>query len=333
MNSWKDILKKDPVPLLQQSTDPSIRYYILTKLSDVSVDDGMSGKERNSIVTSDMVRKLLGLQHEDGYWGNPADFQKRFTGTLWQLLFLLEAGCDPLLPQMQKAARCLLDIDFDTRQGFLVSWKRTPQDPCYQGYILQAVLCCGFENDPRVKAIIGWICSNVEFHDGDGQVKDPDDRCLGRHTCIRAAVPLVRALSMIPLQQRNPDVERLLREGNEFLLVHHVYRRSHNLSKVISPYMTRLSFPAWYYPDILQILVLLTDQGVFDDRMEDAVKQLLKKQDGNGMWKLQRPYNERKPGDTFPVLIETGEKGHLNEWITVRALYVLKKWYEHANAL
>jgi hypothetical protein len=46
--------------------------------------------------------------------------------------------------------------------------------------------------------------------------------------------------------------------------------------------MTRLTYPAYYYPDILQILILLTDR-----------------QNEDGMWRLQRPYNERRPHRSY----------------------------------
>jgi hypothetical protein len=65
-----------------------------------------------------LMTKLLDRPADDGYRGKPAE--------------------------LRKTAGFLLDIDFDTRQRFLVSWKRTPQAPCYQGYIQQALLSCGY---------------------------------------------------------------------------------------------------------------------------------------------------------------------------------------------
>jgi hypothetical protein len=331
MKEWKEYLKKDPVSRLLESDSPSIRYFTLTELLGKHADDETVIREKNAISSSALVTKILGARNSDGYWGKTHESIRRFSGTLWQLMILLETGFDPSLPGMQKAAEYLLDVNFDGSQGMLVSWKKTPQVPCYQSQILWVAIKCGLSSDPRVKTVIGWIRDNVEFHDGDDTVKNPDDMCLGRHTCIRAAVPLVQALAAVPQELRDEKLNTLLRSGNEFLLIHHVYRRSHNTGKSISPYMTRLTFPGFYYPDMLQILYLLTGEGIFDTRMEDAIEAVRKKQDADGMWKLQRQYNERKPGDTFPVIAEFGEKGEANEWITLRALCVLKRWYENAG--
>lgn len=326
MKTWKD-----STSLLMNSSNPSIRYFTLKKIFDIPDGDERIVREKENIHRSQIVTSILNKQNENGFWGNRNDYQKRFTGTLWQLMTLLELGCDPGRSELQKAARYLLDIDFDNQKGFLVSWKGTPQAPCYQGQILWSLLMCNCYNDPRVDKIIEWISKNVEFHDGDTNVKNPDDMCLGSHTCIRATIPIIQSLILVPQKQRNSKVIKLINDGNEFLLLHHVYKRSHNLSKPISPYMTRLTFPNYYYPDLLQVLLLLVEQGITDNRMYEAIELLQSKQRENGFWKLQRQYNERKPGDLFPTLAEFGEKGTDSEWITFRAIYVLKMWYENLN--
>lgn len=331
MNEWKKNLKEDPIPRLLKSGTPSIRYFTLKELLGRQEDDEEVVREKNAVNSSAVVTRILDARNAEGYWGGAHESISRFSGTLWQLMILLEAGCDTSLPGLQKAAEYLLDANFDAAQGTFASWKNTPQAPCYQSQILWVALKCGLSADPRVKSVISWIRGNVEFHDGDDTAKNPGDMCLGRHTCIRAAVPLVQALAAVPPELRDEKLDTLLRSGNEFLLIHHVYKRSHTMGKSISPYMTRLTFPGFYYPDMLQILYLLTGEGIFDARMKDAIEAVRKKQDADGMWKLQRQYNERKPGDTFPVIAEFGEKGEVNEWITLRALCVLKRWYENAG--
>jgi len=328
MDTWIDTLKNYPLSRLQSSNNAEIRYLTLTDLLDIPPDDPEAVRERNAVAGSAEVAAIRSAMNAGGYWGSPGDSIKRFSGTLWQLMILLELGCSPDMPELRRAASYLLDLNFDDTKKYLVSWKGTPQSPCYQAQILWTALAYGLAGDPRVASVISWIRDNVEFHDGDDQVPDPDDRCLGRHTCIRAAVPLVQALAAVPLELRDKKLSALLRAGTEFLLVHHVYKRSHNQAKPISPYMTRLTFPGFYYPDALQILYLLTGGGIFDARMADAIETVRKKQGSDGMWTLGREYNERKPGDTFPVIAGFGEKGAENEWITLRALITLKRWYE-----
>lgn len=125
--------------------------------------------------------------------------------------------------------------------------------------------------------------------------------CLGRHTCIRGILPILQALTEVPPAMKTPEIVDCLQAGNEFLLIHHLYKRSHNLTKPMSMYMTRLTFLNFYYPDVLQVLLLLLLQGYHDDRMQAAIQYLLKKQNKNGTWQMQRVYNERRPNDLFPV--------------------------------
>jgi hypothetical protein len=90
--------------------------------------------------------------------------------------------------------------------------------------------------------------------------------------------------------------------------------------------MTQLTFPGFYWPDFVDVLLILTALGCQDPRMEDAIAYLRKKQARDGTWKLQRTYNERSKHDTFPVVIPLGTRGAPSKWVTLRALIVLKRW-------
>ena len=104
------------------------------------------------------------------------------------------------------------------------------------------------------------------------------------NTCIRGVVPILRAFHELSKSENTPAVQRIIDQGKEFLLKHHLYKRSHDLKKVINPRLTKLTFPNFYYPDFLQMLDLLTDLGCRDERMADAYDALLKKrkEDGQG---------------------------------------------------
>lgn len=324
MGDWKSNLKNDPLPWLLEKSNPSVRYYALTELLDKPLHDSDVQATQNDILHSPLITDILRQQHDTGYWGRPKCYLERFVGTTWQVLLLLELGCDPQHPQIQKAAQFLLDTGFDSEQQCFLSRKGIPQAPCYHGVLLWGLLRCHYEHDPRVQAILQWVLRTMEFHDGDDQVSNPDDMCLGRHTCIRAVLPILQALTEVPAAMVTPKITQCLRAGNEFLLLHHLYKRSHNLSKPISAYMTRLTFPNFYYPDVLQALLLLTRQGYNDDRMQAAIQYLLGKQSKDGTWQMQRAYNERRSNDLFPVVVSIEERGQPSKWVTLRALIALK---------
>ena len=102
-------------------------------------------------------------------------------------------------------------------------------------------------------------------------------------------------------------------------MIHHIYKRSHDLSKKSKPGWLRLGFPLMYQTDILEILDILTRLGVKDERMQDAMDIVVSKQDDQGRWILENTFNGR-----FITNIET--KGKPSKWITLNAIRVLKKY-------
>ena len=105
----------------------------------------------------------------------------------------------------------------------------------------------------------------------------------------------------------------------EFLL-HHIYKRSHDLSKVSKPGWLRFGFPLMYQSDVLELLDLLTGFGYRDPRMQDAMDMAAEKQNEQGRWLLQNSMNGRMAAN-----IE--KKGKPSKWVTLRALSVLAKFY------
>ena len=103
-------------------------------------------------------------------------------------------------------------------------------------------------------------------------------------------------------------------------MIHHIYKRSHNLSKVSKPSWLQLGFPHMYQTDILEILDMFTRLGVKDERMNDALDILISKQNDDGKWVLESTFNGR-----FLANIE--QKGKPSKWITLNALKVLKRYY------
>jgi hypothetical protein len=95
-------------------------------------------------------------------------------------------------------------------------------------------------------------------------------------------VKALKALAEIPFNQRNKEVKKTIEEGVEYLLKHHIYKRSHDLSRVSKPGWLRLGFPLMYQTDVLEILGILTRLGYHDERMQDAIDLLISKQDNQG---------------------------------------------------
>ena len=133
-------------------------------------------------------------------------------------------------------------------------------------------------------------------------------------------VKSIKALSEIPGPERTVEVRCTLAKGVEYLLRHHIYKRSHDLTQVSKPKWLKFSFPRMWGTDILEILEILTDLGYRDKRMQASIDLLVSKQDDSGRWKLEDTYNGR-------FQVDIGDKGRPSKWITLKALKVLAGLY------
>jgi hypothetical protein len=313
---------------LLEHENPSVRYLALTELLDRDKEDGEVVDARQMIADAPYTTQLLEGQTPEGYWGKPERYFRKHTGTAWRWLMLHELGFDPRHPQMRQAGEFLLDIATNEEQGGFGSQPGLNPVPCYNGWLLWGLHRSGYGDDPRVQRGVRWVVETMRYDDGDEQVPDPDNGCWGRHVCVRGVIPILRALAELPTEHRSADTGRVLQEGVEFMLRHRVYKRSHNLDKPMNAKLTQLTFPGFYWPDFVEVLLILTGLGCTDPRVEDAIAYLHRKQAKDGTWKLQRTYNERTKHDTFDIVVPLEKRGAPSKWVTLRALIVLKRWYE-----
>jgi hypothetical protein len=332
---WMEHVPQVPLDWLLECENPSVRALTLTELLDRDAEDEEVVQARQGIADAPYTALILAGQHPEGYWGKPERYFRKHTGTAWRWLLLHELGFDPTHPQMIKAADFLLDIAYTEDTGAFsshLSRDDMPRDsvPCYVGWLLWGLHRSGYGADPRVRGALRWVVDTMRYDDGDEQVADPDNGCWGRHVCVRGVIPILRALAELPEESRSEETERVLQAGVEFMLLHRVYKRSHNPNKPMNAKLTQLTFPGFYWPDFVEVLLLLTRLGYRDPRMEDAIAYLRKKQSRDGTWKLQRTYNERSKHDTFPVVVPLDTRGAPSRWITLRALIALKRWFSAA---
>lgn len=115
---------------------------------------------------------------------------------------------------------------------------------------------------------------------------------------------------------RRDELVQIEGEAQEFLLRHRLFR-SDRTGAVIHPAMLRLAFPSRWKYDILRALDYFRNAGAsHDERLQDAIEILLKKQTSDGRWKLPAP-------DPGAVHIEMEPAGEISRWNTLRALRVL----------
>ncbi len=330
MNEW---LPEDTINWLLETENPSVRYFTLTGLLGESPDSGVARKARAAIMEFGKAPEILSHQNPEGYWGDPKRFYTdKYTGTVWQLIILAELGADGRDPRIARACEFILENSQEQEYGGFSTYKSertggglpTYVVPCLTGNLTWSLIRLGYLNDERVKRAIAWIRKYQRFDDGEepGLKGHPYEKyimCWGKHTCHLGAVKALKALAEIPPELRSPETIRTISEGVEYFLIHHIYKKSHDLKSVSKPGWLRLGFPLMYQSDILEILEILLKLDVRDPRMQDAIDILYGKKDSLSRWKMENSFNGK-----FVADIE--KKGQPSKWITLKAARVLKNY-------
>lgn len=325
-------MKADTLDWLLERSNPSVRFFTLVDLLDRPTANPEVIKAKRRVMESSLVKEILAQQNALGYWVRPKNFYRtKYKGTVWQLIILAELGASGEDERIRKACEFILEKSQDGESGgfSIGSNTRTGRDerlgviPCLTGNMVWSLLRLGYSEDPRIQQGIDWITSFQRFDDGEGQPPkgwpyDQWEICWGQHTCHMGVVKSLKALSEIPQGQRTMKVKNTIELGVEFLLKHHIHKRSHNLRRLSKPEWRKFGFPRMYPTDVLEILGILTQLGCRDDRMQEAIDLVLSKQDEQGRWKLESSNNNRYHAD-----IE--EQGKVSKWVTLKALTVLKR--------
>ena len=334
MADWRKLLKADPTDWLLEESNPSVRYLTLTNILDRRETNPEVRRAKADIMRTGMVPRILNRQTK-GSWNGPGRFYRdKYKGTVWQLIILAEHEADGGNKHIRAACGYILRCSQDPESfGFSYDQRGEGQGgrhneviPCLTGNMIWSLLKLGYLGDERVRKGIEWITGYQRFDDGAGEkpMGWPYDRyemCWGRHTCHMGVVKALKALSAIPRRQRSEDARQTISRACEHLLAHHIFRQSHDLTKVSKPGWLKLQFPLMYQTDILEVAGLLVDLGIRDARMDDALALITSKQNDQGRWNLEGTFNGR-----FWVSIE--RKAMPSKWITYRALKVLKGYHE-----
>jgi len=331
MSNWKSILKEDPTEWLLEKDNPSVRYFTLIDILGKPISDPIVLEAKNEIMKAGVVSQILTKQEPGGYWGIAEDFyiRSKYKGTVWQLIILAELGADSKDKRIKKACEFILENSQDRQSGGFAYYSTKSGGghsgviPCLTGNMVWSLIRLGYLEDLRVQQGIDWIVKYQRFDDrikeaAKGWPYDTKLQCWGKHTCHMGVVKALKALAEIPTDRRSNNVKRKIEAGVEYILAHHVHKRSHALNKVSKPSWLQFSFPLMYNTDALEILGILTKLGYKDRRMQEAIDLVIAKQNEQGRWLLENTYNGR-----FLVNIE--QKGKPSKWVTLNALKVLKK--------
>jgi hypothetical protein len=332
-SDWKSYLKADPINWLLEDDNPSVKYFTLKDLLDRPETDAEVKKSKRQIMQSGPVPIIMSKQNPEGYWLTPENFyvKVKYKGTVWQILILAELGADGRHTGIRKAAEYILrNSQADDCGGFAYQSGASGGDrdkvlPCLTANMVWSLIRFGYLDDERVWQGIDWITRYQRFDDAietapAGWPYDRLEKCWGRHTCHMGVVKALKALSAVPSERRTAAINKTIGTGVEYLMKHHIYRKSHNLSQIAKPDWFKFGFPLMWKTDILEIAGILIRLGYKNEIIKDAVDIIIGKQNDEGKWLLEDTYNGR-----FLANIERKDKP--SKWITLGALKVIKGFF------
>jgi hypothetical protein len=192
--------------------------------------------------------------------------------------------------------------------------RNTEVIPCLTGNMVYWRTKFGLSGCPRLKKAVSYLVHFLVLNDGEEvepQVPPYNryEECWGKHTCHMAVVKTLKAFAALDPSLWDVDLKTTLDKTVEFVLIHHIYKRSHNLNRNTKPGWLNFGFPLMYQTDVLEILDILTSLGVKDERMEEAIAVVKANQQDNGRWRVENTYGSDR------LLIPIGTKGEESEWV------------------
>jgi hypothetical protein len=324
-------LNNDTINWLLEEDTPSVRCDTLIRLFNRSNGELEVKEARDAVMRVGIVPDILDKMSTDEYAVTlPRFYRNKYEGLVWQLIILAELSADGKNEKIKKHCEYILEHSQEKENGgFSVDpsakggGRKGYVIPCLTGNMIFSLIRLGFLEDIKVQRAVNWVARFQRYDDGDsapeGDFYERYEMCWGRHSCFMGVIKALKAFSEIPEDKRDGDVKASIERGTEYMLRHHIYKKSHDLSRDSKPGWKNFSFPLMYQTDVLEILLILARLGIKDRRMDEAIELVESKRGKDGRWRAAAQSLRGK----FLVGIDKEQR---DKWVTLRALEVLD-WY------
>ncbi len=318
MKGWKEFLKAEPTNWLLESEDPSVRYFALRWLLEKAPDDPEVIAAQEAIETYEPVVKLLGDQRPDGRWRR--DRKEAYHTMHYYLMALEHFGC-PRTEGIERAIDYQFKMALQEDGAFTTALPgagRRGVIPCYTACALHYLCFWGYEDDPRVERMLGYLL-RTQLPEGGWLCSE---RVKKTHSCFWATAKVVLALQDLPPNLKSQATEAAIGPAVELFLERGLYKHHSEFGKR-SPDWFKFGYPLGYSTDLLEVLELVAPYVSPDDaRIQEGLEMVLSRQDEKGRW----PQEKTMTGRHIPIEFEpVGQPG---KHVTLHALRMLKRLYE-----
>jgi hypothetical protein len=305
---------RDPIIQWLMQGDPAIRWQVQRDLLDAK--PGVCERERKRVEVEGWGARILNQQDATGTWANGL-YSPKWTSTTYTLLLLRHYGLPQDNPQACKAC-ALLAAKGIYRDGGINLFKSIDySETCVNGMMLALLSYFRHPDQSIVDSVVHFLIGD-QMDDGGWNC----ERIKGAtHASFHTTLSVLEGLREYELAQpeKKKAIKSAVQRAHEFLLRHRLYH-SHHTGRIADPAMARIYFPPrWRYDFLRALDYFQSIDAPKDDRMQDAIALLIKKQTPDGRWKQ----NANWAGRTFFEMEKVGQPGR---WNTLRALRVLKWW-------
>lgn len=331
----REQLNADPLPWLLEDDPKGIRYLAFLNLVEPLDHDEEFERAKQVAYTQGPISSILEALEPEGYWAKPGPgYLPKYRSTVWSLILLAQLGAkieDDA--RIGMACSYLLDHAFNADGQISSNGPPSGTVDCLQGNICAAFMDLGFD-DERVEKAFEWMARSVT---GEGLAPNSDRKAELRYyagkcgpdfacgannklACAWGAAKVMLAFGKVPPAKRTALIDAAIRRGIEFLFSVDPATAAYPSGWAEKPSRNwwKLGFPVFYVTDILQIIEALGLHGFGqDERLQNALANVLEQQDDDGRWSLNYDYR----GKTW---VDFGEKEEANKWVTVRVLNTLK---------
>ena len=289
--------------------DPAIRWQVMNDIT--KEPEEVVASERRRVSVEGWGARLLALQGPDGKWDGDV-FVAKWASTFYALLLLKDMGLDPSSEPAQKAITLVRN-----KVTWAAEWGSPPffegeVEPCING----RVLAIGAYFSEVSNSLVNRLLSE-QLEDGGWNCEAPPSHRSSFHTTICVLEGLI---AYEKAKGATSAVTQARQRAEEYLLERRMFRRL-STGEIIDRRWIRFSYPPTWHYDVLRGLDYLRNAGVEpDERVDEAIELVVKKQHQNGRWPLQNPHLEQ-----INFAME-GPVGTASRWNTLRSLRVLN-WY------
>ncbi len=289
--------------------------------------------------TQGPIAEILSKMNKEGFWVGPdASYFPMYTASMWSVILLAQLGASIEMDErIARACKYLLD-------HFLAEYGHFSSTGAPSAYLdcLQGNLCCSLVDlgyaDPRLDKAYELMARYVTG-EGISPATDKKEKvryyaakpgpvfaCSGTmgRPCAWGAIPVMLALSKLPVEKKTPLMESAIKMGVDFLFSKDPATADYPLGGGTkstgkpSGNWWKFGFPVFYSTDVLQNVEALARLGYGKDpRLANALQLIRDKQDAEGRWPMEHDYAGK-------IWVDFGPKKQPNKWVTLRALRVLK---------